>query len=129
MNNNEVRNSPGDDHDAMICQKSVFTSPLLIAALIITAAIAIWGLVNTAELAAGAAFLAHMAFTSRAWFIIAAISFMLIASIWLALPRYGGIKLDQDDDQPEFSTFSWLTMLFAAGDLNPGIYHPVGNTN
>ena len=51
MNNNEVRNSPGDDHDAMICQKSVFASPLLIPALIITGAVAICGLVDTARLA------------------------------------------------------------------------------
>ncbi|TNF87010.1 MAG: BCCT family transporter, partial [Gammaproteobacteria bacterium] len=43
------------------------------------------------------------------------VSFMLIASIWLALSRYGEIKLGRDDDEPEFSTISWLTMLFAAG--------------
>jgi glycine betaine transporter len=44
-----------------------------------------------------------------------AVSFMLITSIWLALSRYGRIKLGKDDDEPEFSTVSWLTMLFAAG--------------
>ncbi len=36
-------------------------------------------------------------------------------SIWLALSRDGRIKLGQDDDEPEFSTVSWLTMLIAAG--------------
>ena len=75
MNNNEVGNSPGDDHDTVIRQKSVF------------------------------------------------------ASIRLAFSCYGDINLGQDDDQPEFSAVSWLTMLFATGDLNPGIYHPVWNTN
>jgi len=54
-------------------------------------------------------------FTSRAWFIMLAVSFMLITSIWLALSRYGRIKLGKDNDEPEFSTVSWLTMLFAAG--------------
>ena len=33
----------------------------------------------------------------------------------LALSPYGKIRLGQDDDRPEFSTVSWLTMLFAAG--------------
>jgi glycine betaine transporter len=54
-------------------------------------------------------------FTSRAWFIMLTVSFMLIVSVWLALSRYGRIKLGRDDDEPEFSTVSWLTMLFAAG--------------
>ena len=44
-----------------------------------------------------------------------AVSFILVTSIWLALSRYGGIRLGADEDRPEFSTVSWLTMLFAAG--------------
>jgi glycine betaine transporter len=42
---------------------------------------------------------------------------MLIALTltWLAISPYGKIKLGKDDDEPEFSTVSWLTMLFAAG--------------
>jgi len=115
MTNNELKSSPGNDDDAAISQKSAFTSPLLITALAITGAIAIWGLVDTAGLAAKSASLVHVQFISRGWFIMLAVSFMLIVSIWLALSRYGSIKLGQDDDEPEFSTISWLTMLFAAG--------------
>ncbi len=74
-----------------------------------------WGIIDTAGLAAFAAYLVGIQFTSRAWFIMLAVSFMLITSIWLALSRYGGIKLGKDDDEPEFSTVSWLSMLFAAG--------------
>ena len=95
--------------------RSGFSSPLLIVALAITSAIAIWGLVDTAGLAERAAFLVHIQFTNRAWFIMLAVSFMLIVCIWLALSRYGSIRLGHDDDLPEFSTISWLTMLFAAG--------------
>ena len=43
------------------------------------------------------------------------VSFMLIISIWLVLSRYDRIELGKNDDEPEFSTASWLTMLFAAG--------------
>ncbi len=84
-------------------------------ALVLTGAIAVWGIVDTAGLAAFASRLVAIQFTSRAWFIMLTVSFMLITSIWLALSRYGAIKLGQDDDEPEFSTVSWLTMLFAAG--------------
>jgi glycine betaine transporter len=93
----------------------VFKNPLLFVALIITGAVAAWGIIDTAGLAAFAARLVGIQFTSRAWFIMLAVSFMLITSIWLALSRYGRIKLGKDDDEPEFSTVSWLSMLFAAG--------------
>ena len=88
---------------------------LLIAALLITGAVAAWGIIDTVGLAAFASGLVEIQFTSRAWFIMLAVSFMLIVSIWLGLSRYGRIKLGKDDDEPEFSTVSWLTMLFAAG--------------
>ena len=115
MTSNETRQPPGNGYAATINRKSAFTSPLLITALIITGAIAIWGLVDTAGLAAKAAQLVHVQFVSRAWFVMLAVSFMLIVSFSLALSRYGAIKLGKDDDEPEFSTISWLTMLFAAG--------------
>ena len=115
MTDNEIKTQQGNEGTAAISQKSAFTSPLLITALVITGAIAIWGLIDAGGLAAGAARLVHVQFISRGWFIMLAVSFMLIVSIWLALSRYGSIKLGQDDDEPEFSTISWLTMLFAAG--------------
>jgi hypothetical protein len=47
----------------------MFKNPLLIIALAITGAIALWGIVDTAGLAAFAAQLVQTQFTSRAWFI------------------------------------------------------------
>lgn len=35
--------------------------------------------------------------------------------LWLAFGRFGNIKLGRKEDQPEFSKFSWMTMLFCAG--------------
>ena len=31
------------------------------------------------------------------------------------MTRYGNIKLGPDDSTPEFSTFSWVSMMFATG--------------
>ena len=31
---------------------------------------------------------------------------------WLALGRYGRVRLSNDDAPPDFSTFSWASMLF-----------------
>ncbi|MGI9523112.1 MAG: BCCT family transporter [Hyphomicrobiaceae bacterium] len=90
-------------------------NPLLIVALIVTGSIAIWGIVDTENLAQWAAETIEVQFSSRAWFIMLTVSGLLIVSLFLAISKYGEIKLGADDDQPEFSTVSWLSMLFAAG--------------
>jgi len=35
--------------------------------------------------------------------------------LWLGFGRYGHVKLGGPDDEPEFSTFSWIAMLFCGG--------------
>ncbi|NEQ97083.1 MAG: hypothetical protein F6K30_10220 [Cyanothece sp. SIO2G6] len=40
---------------------------------------------------------------------------LLIVRFWLTLSPYGCLKLGREDEEPEFSTISWLTMLFSAG--------------
>ena len=90
-------------------------NPLLAVALTLTAAIAGWGIVDTAGLAKLASETIKLQFSSRAWFIMLTVSGLLIFSIVLALSKFGDIRLGHDDDQPEFSTISWLSMLFAAG--------------
>ena len=39
----------------------------------------------------------------------------LLFSVFLAASRYGNITLGPDDSTPEFSTFSWVSMMFATG--------------
>ena len=94
---------------------SRFLSPLLVTAVLLTGAIALWGLLDTDGLTSASASLVQIQFSSRGWFIMLTVSAILLASIWLSFSQYGLIKLGRDDDVPEFSTFSWLTMLFAAG--------------
>lgn len=47
-------------------------------------------------------------------FVLSSVGFVGFA-LYLALTRYGNIKLGKDDDLPEFSTFSWVSMMFATG--------------
>jgi len=39
----------------------------------------------------------------------------VIFSLWLAFGRYGNVKLGGTDDKPEFSDFSWISMMFTGG--------------
>ena len=92
-----------------------FFNPLLLVALAITGAIAVWGIVDNEGLAATSSAVVGLMFKSRGWFVMLTASTMLIVTIGLAISPYGKIRLGHDDDRPEFSTVSWLTMLFAAG--------------
>ncbi|NVK42018.1 MAG: BCCT family transporter [Oceanospirillaceae bacterium] len=69
------------------------------------------------------------------WYYIGLMSFMLFFAVWLIFSRYGNIRLGQDSDRPEFSYFSWFSMLFGAGigigilfwSIAEPIYHFQGN--
>ncbi len=47
-------------------------------------------------------------------FVLTSAGFVLF-SAFLAISRYGNVKLGPDDSEPEFSTFSWVSMMFATG--------------
>ena len=93
----------------------MFKNPLLLIALALTGLVAAWGIIDTAGLTQFSSTLTGVLFISRGWFVMLSVSLLLILCIWLAISPYGKIVLGKDDDEPEFSTVSWLTMLFAAG--------------
>ncbi len=49
------------------------------------------------------------------WLYILAMTFFLGFVCWLALSPYGRVRLGDDNSKPQFSTFTWLAMLFSAG--------------
>ncbi|MCF1182564.1 BCCT family transporter [Marichromatium gracile] len=90
-------------------------NPLLLAALGLTSVVALWGVFDTESLARLAQAQVAQQFRSRAWFIMLMTSLLVVTVLALAFSRFGTIRLGRDDERPEFSTLSWLTMLFAAG--------------
>ncbi|WOQ70405.1 BCCT family transporter [Microbacterium limosum] len=78
-------------------------------------AVVIWGFAAPDSMgAAGSASLSWVT-TNFGWLFsllaIATIGFMLV----VGYGRTGGIRLGADDESPEFSTVSWIAMLFSAG--------------
>lgn len=49
------------------------------------------------------------------WFFILCTNILVIAAFYFAFSKYGNIRLGGQDARPEFSTFAWFSMLFAAG--------------
>ncbi|WP_072312923.1 BCCT family transporter [Agrococcus sp. Marseille-P2731] len=95
----------------------VFTTnwPVFVIASVFVIGIILWGVLAPANIAAvGGASLTWVS-TNFGWLFgaltIAVVGFMLL----VGFGRTGGIRLGADDEAPEFSTASWISMLFAAG--------------
>jgi len=55
------------------------------------------------------------------WAVIAMVGFLA----WVAFGRFGAIRLGGDEARAEFSTFSWIAMIFAAG-IGAGLMYWAG---
>lgn len=88
---------------------------LLYAAVAIVASVVIWGLVSPAALGAAAAI--ALAFTTKSfgWFYLWVVLGVVVFCLFLAMSRYGNMKLGGEDEEPDFSIVAWFAMLFAAG--------------
>lgn len=53
--------------------------------------------------------------TNLGWFFILGVSSWLIFLVWVALSRYGHLRLGGSDARPEYGNLSWFAMLFAGG--------------
>lgn len=53
--------------------------------------------------------------TTFGWYYMLLMSAMVIISIFIAVSPYGKIRLGKDNEKPDFSTPTWIAMLFSAG--------------
>ncbi len=84
-------------------------------ALPLCAGVAAWGIMAPGKLGEVAELFTHTVFGALDWFYMSSVTAFLVLCLWLAFGRYGSIKLGRPEDEPEFSTPSWIAMLFAAG--------------
>ena len=52
---------------------------------------------------------------NASWFYILVVAIILISVAFLAISRYGDIKLGPDHSEPDYRNFTWFAMLFSAG--------------
>lgn len=86
-----------------------------ITSLTVIAAVGVWGVADPGGMVAIATAVVDQYFKSRGWFVMLSVTALLGLCLVLAFSKYGRIRLGDDDDRPEFSTASWIAMLFAAG--------------
>ena len=88
---------------------------VMLVSLVLCAAIAIWGVADPDSMTGSAQWLVNYSLTALDWYFLALCTGFLVIMGYMAVSKYGNIKLGDDDDEPEFSTGSWVAMLFAAG--------------
>lgn len=88
---------------------------VLASAAAFSIAFLLWGILDNKGLAKVSGTALDWVINSFGWlFVLASASFVILAAV-LAFSRYGRIRLGADDERPEFSTVSWVTMMFSAG--------------
>ncbi|WP_243695040.1 BCCT family transporter [Labedella populi] len=78
-------------------------------------AVVIWGFAAPESIsAAGGASLGWVTM-NFGWLFSALAIAVIIFMLWVGYSRTGGIRLGSDDEKPEYTTVSWIAMLFSAG--------------
>lgn len=91
------------------------TNIVMVISMVLCAAIGLWGVIDPDQMTSAAQALVNYSFTALDWFYLLLCTFFFIFMIAIGFSKYGNIKLGSDDEVPEFSTPSWIAMLFAAG--------------
>lgn len=74
-----------------------------------------WGIFGGESLASTAQTTLDWIIEYTAVFFTSTATAILLFMVFLGVSKYGRIRLGRDDEAPEFSMFSWISMLFAAG--------------
>ncbi|UOQ47047.1 BCCT family transporter [Gracilibacillus caseinilyticus] len=88
---------------------------VFIASAILVAIFVLWGALSPSSLSDAASTGLEWMITNFGWFYMLITALFVLFVIVLALSPYGKIRLGKPDDRPEYSWFSWIGMLFAAG--------------
>lgn len=60
-------------------------------------------------------YIQNLIYRDFSWVYILLVSFFVIFLLLLAVSKMGNIRLGADNSEPQYSFFSWISMLFAAG--------------
>ncbi|MGR6900461.1 BCCT family transporter [Glutamicibacter sp. BSL13] len=85
-----------------------------------------WGFVSPEGLGAVAGKALDWVITNTGWLFVIAASVFAVFVIVLASKNFGRIPLGKDGEKPEFSTVSWISMMFATGMGIGLVFYGVG---
>ncbi|AHW64242.1 Choline/glycine/betaine transporter [Corynebacterium glyciniphilum AJ 3170] len=108
--------SVDDQRNRFGLDKAVF----FITAALILSFIA-WGISSPTSVSNVSSTMFAWAIKNVGWLLNVVMVSAVVLMLYLAFSRFGRIKLGTDDEEPEFSRFAWIAMMFGAG-LGVGIF-------
>ena len=95
---------------------SGFNQIVVVTSKILLALVVLWCLVFPDQASALLSTAKLWSFHYLNWYYILSVAFFIVTCVIIAVvPQFGRVKLGQGDDKPEFSRFSWFSMMFGAG--------------
>ncbi|QTM99196.1 BCCT family transporter [Sediminibacillus dalangtanensis] len=88
---------------------------VFVISTILVALFVLWGATSPNTLQEAASDALSWMIESFGWFYMLITAFFVLFVIILAISPFGRLRLGKPDDRPEYSWFSWIGMLFAAG--------------
>ena len=104
---------PGEDPDGR--SGSGIDLGVTVPAVGLILAIVAWGLIWPDNFANFASLALSWVVDNTGWLFVLAGTVFVFFIFGVALSKFGHIRLGGDDEKPEFSTLSWIAMMFAAG--------------
>lgn len=92
-----------------------YDAPLFYITIIITLFVVIYGIIFPDALGQSANSIRKYITDTYGWFFVAITSSYIILGLGIGLSKYGSMTLGQECDKPEFSTTTWIAMLFSCG--------------
>lgn len=107
--------APLGDPDPERASRPTVRWPVFITSFVGVCLVTLWAIVAPANAESVIGDLVGRVGTGFGWFYVALATAIVVFVIFLGVSRYGSIRLGPDHSRPEFSTFAWASMLFAAG--------------
>ncbi|GAA5233736.1 BCCT family transporter [Verticiella sediminum] len=90
-------------------------SPVMRVSALTVFALVVFGAVAPATFGDVAGTLLDWLTGNFGWLLLLSVFVMVLFLLWVALSRYGKLRLGPDDCKPEFPFFTWIAMLFSTG--------------
>lgn len=90
-------------------------STVFLISAILTLCFVFWGALDSRSLGKMSTAILTYLLGQWGWMYLAGVLFFVLFCLFLAVSKYGNIKLGSPEDVPEYSNFSWFAMLFGCG--------------
>ncbi|WP_068825164.1 BCCT family transporter [Pseudomonas sp. BMS12] len=99
----------------MEASSSSLNKPVFFSSAILIIALVLYSTLLPEQAQSQFALLQGWIIDKASWFYVLTVALILICCVFLAVSRYGDLKLGPDHSQPEYRNTTWFAMLFSAG--------------